>query len=97
MTELADRSQHLTDGVDSSKDTIEPPRPEEPLPLHQEALPEVCPPAVSTTPDDHLVARWCATPVAEVAEKICSFSAQSDSAVRATGYDRAGGSVPTSY
>ncbi|CRY27509.1 type III secretion system needle length determinant [Yersinia enterocolitica] len=73
MTELADRSQHLTDGVDSSKDTIEPPRPEEPLPLHQEALPEVCPPAVSTTPDDHLVARWCATPVAEVAEKSARF------------------------
>ncbi|AJJ21481.1 type III secretion system needle length determinant [Yersinia enterocolitica] len=46
---------------------------EEPLPLHQEALPEVCPPAVSTTPDDHLVARWCATPVAEVAEKSARF------------------------
>ncbi|AOF17212.1 type III secretion system needle length determinant (plasmid) [Yersinia enterocolitica] len=41
MTELAARSQYLTDGVDSSKDTIELPRPEEPLPLHQEALPEV--------------------------------------------------------
>ncbi|MFM1142710.1 type III secretion system needle length determinant [Yersinia enterocolitica] len=46
---------------------------EEPLPLHQEALPEVCPPAVSATPNDHLVARWCATPVAEVAEKSARF------------------------
>ncbi|CNI06533.1 type III secretion system needle length determinant [Yersinia enterocolitica] len=48
---------------------------EEPLPLHQEALPEVCPPAVSATPNDHLVARWCATPVAEVAEKSASHKA----------------------
>ncbi|CQJ33025.1 type III secretion system needle length determinant YscP [Yersinia enterocolitica] len=46
---------------------------EEPLPLHQEALPEVCPPAVSATPNDHLVARWCATPVPEVAEKSARF------------------------
>ncbi|BFI60198.1 Yop proteins translocation protein P (plasmid) [Yersinia pseudotuberculosis] len=46
---------------------------EEPLALHQKALPEICPPAVSTTPDDHLVARWCATPVTEVAEKSARF------------------------
>ncbi|AYW89912.1 type III secretion system needle length determinant YscP [Yersinia pseudotuberculosis] len=46
---------------------------EEPLALHQKALPEICPPAVSATPDDHLVARWCATPVTEVAEKSARF------------------------
>ncbi len=46
---------------------------EEPLALHQKALPEICPPAVSATPDDHLVARWCATPVTEVAEKSAHF------------------------
>ncbi len=59
MTELADRSQHLTDGVDSSKDTIEPPRPEKLLLPREETLPEMYSlsfTAPVVTPGDHLLA-----------------------------------------
>ncbi|CNF42113.1 type III secretion system needle length determinant [Yersinia enterocolitica] len=77
MTELADRSQHLTDGVDSSKDTIEPPRPEELLLPREETLLEMYSlsfTAPVVTPGDHLLATMRATRLTSVSEQLIQLA-----------------------
>ncbi|WP_072098863.1 type III secretion system needle length determinant, partial [Yersinia enterocolitica] len=77
MTELAARSQYLTDGVDSSKDTIEPPRPEELLLPREETLLEMYSlsfTAPVVTPGDHLLATMRATRLTSVSEQLIQLA-----------------------
>ncbi|HDM8275027.1 TPA: type III secretion system needle length determinant [Yersinia enterocolitica] len=77
MTELAARSQYLTDGVDSSKDTIEPPRPEELLLPREETLLEMYSlsfTAPVVTPGDHLLATMRTTRLTSVSEQLIQLA-----------------------